>query len=156
MFRRYIMRLVLLALGAAMVAATPALAGEARVEVRSGVDWTGGQSAKGVVGAAAGYDWTLPGGAFVGAEESIDKTLTSGAHVRWGSSGRIGLHVTPTDKLYATAGYNYGKGPNATDVGAGWEHSFGPMYGKVEYKRFFNEDGVRDNNAALVGVGMHF
>jgi outer membrane immunogenic protein len=150
------MRLVLCAMAAAMVAATPALAGEARVEVQGGVDWSGGQSTKGVIGAAAGYDWSLPAGVFVGAEESVDKAFGSDTHVRWGTSGRVGLHVTPMDKLYATAGYNYGAGPNATDVGAGWEHSFGPMYGKVEYKRFFNEDGARDGNGGLVGVGIHF
>lgn len=150
------MRLVLCALAAATVAATPALAGEARVEVQGGVDWSDGLSTKGVIGAAAGYDWSLPGGAFVGAEESVDKPLASDTHVRWGTSGRLGLHVTPKDKLYATAGYNYGVGPHASDVGAGWEHSFGPMYGKVEYKRFFTEDGLPDSNGAVVGMGVHF
>ncbi len=151
------MRLVLLsALATAMISATPALAGEARVEVQGGVDWTGSHSASGVIGAAGGYDWSLGGGTFAGAEESIDKSTASNTHVRWGTSGRLGVHVTPTDKLYATAGYNYGVGPNATDIGAGWEHSFGPMYGKVEYKRYFNEDGARDSNGALVGIGLHF
>lgn len=155
------MRLVLRALGLAMVAlspvlAGPAMAGEARVEVQSGVDWNNGQAAKGLVGAAVGYDWSMPAGTFVGVEESVDKTLASDTHVRFGTSGRVGFHVTPRDKLYATAGYNYGAGPNATDIGAGWEHSVGVMYGKVEYKRFFNEDGARDSNGGLVGVGVHF
>ncbi len=150
------MRLVLLSLATAMVMATPALADGARVEVQGGVGWTGDGSGKGVIGAAGGYDWSLPGGAFVGAEESVDKTVADGYHVRWGTSGRVGLHVTPKDKLYATAGYNYGVGPHATDAGGGWEHSFGPMYGKVEYKHYFTEDGFRDSNGALMGVGVHF
>jgi len=155
------MRLVHLSLIAATMAAFPALAAPAladgaRVEVQGGADWASGQSTRGVIGAAGGYDWSLPGGAFIGVEESVDKPLTSHTHVRWGSSGRIGMHVTPSDKLYATAGYNYGVGPHASDAGAGWEHSFGPMYGKVEYKHYFTEGGFPDSNGAVVGVGVHF
>ena len=151
------MRLLAFSLVGALAAATPALADEARVELRGGVGWPDGQAAKGEVGAAAGYDWSLGSGAFFGAEESVDKVLASGQKVRWGTSGRLGAHVTPNDKLYATAGYAYGKGPNAPTVGAGWEHGLGgKAYGKVEYKHFFNEDGAPHSNAALVGVGMHF
>jgi hypothetical protein len=151
------MKLVLCALAAAMVAATPALADGARVEVQSGIDWAGGAPVKGLIGAAGGYDWSLPGGVFVGAEESVDKTLAEGYHVRWGTSGRIGAHIDPKDKLYLTAGYNYGVGPHASDVGAGLEHSFaGPMYAKVEYKHYFTEEGLPNSNGALVGVGLHF
>ena len=150
------MRLILCALGAALVAATPAFAGEARVEIQGGLGWSDGGSTNGVIGAAGGYDWSLPAGAFVGAEESVDKAVGSDHHVRWGTSGRLGLHIDPQDKLYATAGYNYGVGPHASDLGAGWEHSIGKAYGKVEYKHYFTEDGYRDSNGALVGVGLHF
>ncbi len=151
------MKLVLFSLAAAMLASTPAFADGARVEVQGGAGWSDGGEAKGVIGGAAGYDWSLPGGAFVGVEESIDKTIGSHRDARWATSGRIGLHITPADKLYATAGYNYGQGPNGTDVGAGLEHSFaGPIYGKVEYKHYFNEDDSRDSNAVLTGVGVHF
>lgn len=142
-----------------VLAATPAFAGEGRVELRTGVGWPDGQAAKAEIGGAAGYDWTMGGGsgAFFGVEQSVDKVLASGQKVRWGTMGRVGMHVTPNDKVYAIGGYTYGKGPDAPTVGAGWEHGFGNrMYGKVEYKKFFNEDGYRNSNAALVGVGMHF
>ncbi|MBU6268251.1 MAG: hypothetical protein KGN34_11965 [Sphingomonadales bacterium] len=156
------MRILVLSIVAALAGATPALAAGpaddgARVELRSGVTWPDGQAAKGEIGAAAGYDASLGGGAFVGVEQSVDKTLASGQNVRWGTSGRIGAHVGANDKVYATGGYSYGKGPDAPTVGAGWEHGFGnKLYGKVEYKHFFNEDNATHSNAALVGMGVHF
>jgi len=150
------MRLALSSIAIAMIAATPALAGEARVEARGGVDWTDGQTAKATAGAAVGYDVDVGGSAFIGAEQSADKVLEGGTNVRFGSSGRIGIKASPNDKIYATGGYNYGKGPNGADVGAGWEHSFGGLYGKVEYKRFFNEDAAPNSNAAMVGLGVKF
>lgn len=150
------MRLILASLAVvAAAAATPAFANEARVEVRSGLAWNDGKQAEATIGGAAGYDVNV-GPAFVGIEQSVDKTLTSNEKVRWGTSGRIGIEALPGTKLYATAGYNYGVGPNGTDIGAGVQKAFGPLYGKVEYKHFFNEDGARDSNAALVGVGMKF
>ena len=149
------MRLALSSLALALCAASPALA-ETRAEIRGGVDWPDGQKADGTIGGALGYDAPVGGGAFVGIEETVDKALTSTEHVRFGTSARLGTHVTARDKLYATAGYNYGKGPNAPDVGGGWEHSFGSVYGKVEYKHFFDEQGAPHRNAALVGLGVHF
>ena len=151
------MRLILasLAAAAAVAAATPAFANEARVEVRSGVAWDDGQQADATVGAAVGYDVSA-GPAFVGVEQSVDKTLASNRDVRWGTSARVGASIMPGTKLYATAGYNYGDSPNATDIGAGIEKGFGPLYGKVEYKHFFTEQGATDSNAALVGVGIKF
>lgn len=149
------MRIALAALATSLVVATPALANEGHVDVHTGLGWTDGLPSKAVIGGSAGYDVSV-GPAFVGVEESADKVLASGSEVRWGTSGRIGTHITPATKIYATAGYNYGVGPNATDVGGGVEHSFGPMYGRVEYKHYFNEDGAIDSNAATVGVGIHF
>ncbi|MDE2301496.1 MAG: hypothetical protein KGK11_02945 [Sphingomonadales bacterium] len=150
------MRTIFAALCCALVTASPALAGEARVELQTGAGWYDGDAAKGLIGAAGGYDWSLPGGAFFGVEESVDKVMATGYYVRWATSGRIGAHITPQDKLYATAGYNYGTGPHATDLGGGWEHSLGAAYTKVEYRRYFTENGGRDGNGALVGVGIHF
>jgi hypothetical protein len=132
------------------------MANEAHVEVNTGVNWVDGSDAKGEIRGAVGYDVSIPGGAFVGVEQSVDKTLASGANVRWGTSARVGAHVTPKDKLYATAGYNYGEGSNGTDVGGGWEHSLGPVYTNVAYKHFLNEEQTRDSNAMLVGAGLHF
>lgn len=153
------MRKVLIALTAtvAAVAATPALANDARVEVRTGLGWSDGLPSKATLGAAAGYDVDA-GPAFVGVEQSVDKVLASNSKVRWGSSVRAGVGITPSTRLYATAGYNYGVGSNATDIGGGIEHNFSsmPLYGKIEYKHFFTENGGRDTNAALVGVGLKF
>lgn len=154
------MRLILASLAAAAsvaAVATPALANDARVEVRTGLGWSDGLPSKATVGGAVGYDVNA-GPAFVGVEQSLDKVLASGSEARWGTSVRAGTSVTPSTRLYATAGYNYGVGANATDIGGGIEHNFSmsPLYGKIEYKHFFNEQGARDSNAALVGVGLKF
>jgi outer membrane immunogenic protein len=88
---------------------------------------------------------------------SLAAAVLAATPARFATSGRVGIHITPSDKLYATAGYNYGTGPNGADVGGGLEHSFaGPLYGKVEYKHYFNEDSQRDSNAVLFGAGVHF
>jgi outer membrane immunogenic protein len=162
---RFHMRLLVLTALGALSAATPALADDstsgtgngARVELRTGLAWPDGQAAKGEIGVAGGYDVPVGSNLFFGVEQSIDKTLASGQKVRWGTSGRVGAHVGANDKLYVSGGYAYGKGADAPTVGAGWEHGFGnKVYGKVEYKKFLNEDGVKNSNAALVGVGVHF
>ena len=129
------MRLLLTSLAAATLLAGPALAGETRVELRSGLGWTDGQAAKGTIGGAVGYDIATGGGTFIGVEESVDKQLAAAQQARWGTSARFGTHMGPDDKLYATAG---------------------PLYTKVEYKHYFNEGGARNSNAALLGVGMKF
>jgi len=144
------------AFAAATLFAAPAMAGEARVEVHTGVGWDDDLPSKGEIGAAVGYDFNLAPGAFAGVEQSIDKTLISGKDGRWGTTARAGVNVPALGKLYALAGYSYGVGPNATHVGGGLEHSFGPAFGKVEYRHYFTEDGAPDTNAALVGVGVHF
>ncbi|HWU04575.1 MAG TPA: outer membrane beta-barrel protein [Novosphingobium sp.] len=152
------MRLVLFTLAASLAAATPALAqsGEGRVEVHTGLGWNDSQAVQGNIGAAVGYDIHTGGGTFVGLEESVDKVLTSQNRVRFGTTARFGAHIDPKDKVYGLAGYSYGEGPNATHIGAGLEHSIGPAFTKVEYRHYFTEDGARDSNAALVGVGVHF
>lgn len=150
------MRLVLLSLAASLAVATPALAGEGRFDVQTGVDWSDGLPGRATIGGTVGYDEHIGAGAFVGVEESVDKVLASNTKARFGTTGRLGLKVGPTDKFYGLAGYTYGAGPNATHVGGGYEHSFGPIYGKLEYRHYFTEDGFRDSNAALVGAGIHF
>ena len=147
--------LVPLAAGIALLAgAAPAFADGARVDVHGGVGWDG--SAKGTVGGALGYDVGTGGGTFVGLEESVDKVLASRNDTRFGTTLRGGVHLSPTNKLYALAGYTYGEGPNATHVGGGLEHDFGKAFSKVEYRHYFTENGAPDTNAATVGVGLHF
>lgn len=153
------MRLVLISLAASLVAATPALANEARVEARGGVVWNSTDSEE-IAGVAAGYDYDLGSTAFVGAEVSADKLLTDGTKVAFGFSGRLGAKVMENGKLYAAGGYNTESCDGcegAWTLGAGYQHSFGKFYGKVEYRHFFNDNALfTDTDAAVVGLGVKF
>lgn len=148
-------------------AATPALATGARVELQTGVAWDNGAAAKGTIGAAAGYDYDLAAGTFVGAEASVDKTLASNRKTTGNFTGRLGLHADPRDSFYALAGYSVSSGPEGAIVGGGWERQIrGPIYAKAEYRHLFtdnrNDDTgfpdshYRPSNQVLVGAGMRF
>ena len=156
------MRLVLIPLAASMAIATPALAQSAtdsglRADVHGGFGWQDSQQAQGSVGATLGYDIRTGGNTFVGVEQSADKVLTSQDKWRWSTTGRVGANITPQDKLYGLAGYTYGDhGPNATHLGFGIEHDYGPYFTKAEYRHYYTEEGARDTNAATVGFGVHF
>ena len=148
------MRLVLISLAASLVAATPALANEAR----GGVAWSDGES-EAIAGVAAGYDYDLGKTAFVGAEVTADKLLTSGTKVSFGFNGRVGAKIAEAGKLYAVAGYNTefcDLCDGTWTAGAGYQHSFGKLYGKVEYRHFFVKDSTIDVDAVAVGLGVKF
>lgn len=133
--------------------ASPALAGEARIEARGGVAWASGES-EAIAGVAAGYDFDLGEGAFAGIEASADKILVDGTDVVFGITGRVGPKIGDAGKLYADAGYSFGDG-DAAHVGAGYQHKFGAnFYGKIEYRLFLNE-GTNINTAAI-GLGYAF
>lgn len=153
------MRLVLISLAASLVAATPALANEARVEARGGVAWADGDS-EAIAGVAAGYDYDLGSTAFVGAEVSADKILDGNANrVGFGFSGRLGAKIAEAGKLYAAGGYTtkFCEFCDGTwNVGAGYQHSFGKLYGKVEYRHFFVKDSSTDVDAVVAGLGVKF
>ena len=154
------MQKVLFTLAASLAIATPALANEARVEARGGVYWSPGYT-KGTVGAAAGYDFDLGSAAFAGAEVSADKVLDSNANrVAVGFTGRIGIKPSPNDKLFAAGGYTTKictLCENAEHLGAGYEHTFGNrLYGKVEYRHFFVNNGAPNSNAVSAGLGVKF
>lgn len=154
------MRKVLLTAAASLAAATlfaaPAMAGEGRIELDTGLAYNNDSAVKSSIGGAIGYDVNITPNAFIGVEESIDKVLASGYEVRWGSTGRIGARLPVIGKAYALAGYTYGVGPDGAHVGGGIEHPFGPLYGKVEYRHYFLHDGNRDANQVLFGAGVHF
>lgn len=154
-----IMRLVLLTLAASLVAATPALANEARVEARGGAIWNKGNT-EAVAGVAAGYDFDLGSMAFAGAEVSADKILTSGTKVSFGFNGRLGAKVTEASKVYAIGGYNTENCDfcdGAWSLGAGYQQAFGKLYGKLEYRHFFADNAaLTDLDAVVVGVGVKF
>lgn len=152
------MRLAILAASAALLASTPALANEARVEARGGVVFGGGDE-EAIAGVAAGYDYDLGTSAFVGGEVTADKILTGGTKVSFGFNGRIGAKIGEPGKLYVVGGYN----TEACDfcdgtwtAGAGYEHSFGKIYGKLEYRHFFVDNGFDDLDAVSVGIGTKF
>lgn len=152
------MRLVLLSLAASLVAVTPAVANEARVEARGGVVWDSTDS-EAVAGIALGYDWDLGETAFVGAEVSGDKLLTDGTKVAFGVSGRLGAKIAEAGKLYGVGGYateNCDLCEETWNLGAGYQHAFGPFYGKVEYRHVFVGNGFSDADMAVVGLGYRF
>ncbi|PZQ54087.1 MAG: hypothetical protein DI555_13500 [Novosphingobium pentaromativorans] len=151
--------LVSLAAVAAVAAATPALANEARVEARTGIIWDGSDS-EAVAGVAVGYDYDLGNKLFVGVEGSADKVLTDNTRVSWGVGGRAGFKVTPTTKLYANSTWQskFSKyGNSAVAVGGGVEQALNDrFYGKVEYKHLLVGDNTPDADVGLIGVGVKF
>lgn len=154
------MRTVLISLAAALAAASPAMANEARVEARGGVIWGGGDT-EATVGAAAGYDLDLGTSLFAGAEVSGDKVLTSGTKVAFGFTGRAGIKTGEAGKLYANGGYTteFADGAEGNwHVGAGYQHNLGSkLYGKVEYRHFMpNAAGTATSDSVGVGLGMRF
>lgn len=153
------MRKFLLPLAASMVLATPALANEARLEARGGVIWDQGQT-EAIAGVAAGYDFDLGDRAFVGAEVSADKILTDNQRVSFGFGGRVGLKTSDAGKLYAAGSYQTKPCAICEDswtLGAGYQHAFGDkIYGKVEYRHFFVDNGFSDPDAVVAGLGVRF
>jgi hypothetical protein len=145
-------QVALIAAAAALVAATPAAANEARAEVRGGVAWAGGAE-EAVAGVALGYDFDLGTSTFAGVEASADKVLAGGANVLFGTSVRAGAKVG-AGKLYAIGGFSFTEHDDAWHLGAGYEHKVGSnLYVKGEYRRYFD---VVDVNTALFGVGVNF
>lgn len=151
--------LVSLAAVAAVAAATPAFANEARVEARTGIVWNGSDS-EATAGVAAGYDYDLGDKFFVGVEASADKILADNYRVSWGVGGRAGFKVTPTTKLYANSTWQskYSKyGNSAVAVGGGVEQGLNDrFYAKAEYKHLLIGDNTPDADVGLVGVGVKF
>lgn len=154
------MRTVLISLAAALAAASPAVANEARVEARGGVIWGGGDT-EATVGGAVGYDVDLGTSAFAGAEVSGDKILTGGTKVGWGFTGRAGAKVGPEGKLYANGGYTteFCDGcEGAWHVGGGYQQNLGSkLYGKVEYRHYLAKSAIAsDSDSVGVGLGLRF
>ncbi len=153
------MRYAILAAAASLAATTPALADEARVEARGGVYWTDGYT-QGTAGIAAGYDWDLGPGSFVGAEVSGDKILDSGTKVSFGASGRFGAKLETGTKLYGVGGYSTEPCDvceGAWNAGVGAEVPLGGRtYVKAEYRHYFVGNGFTDSNAAVAGIGIKF
>lgn len=154
------MRKVLIALAASAALATPALANEARIEARGGVFWTDGYT-QDAYGVAAGYDFDLGETAFAGVEVSGDKIADTGTKVAFGASGRLGAKMGESGKAYVVGGYTTETcdicDNDTVHAGVGYEQGFGKsLYGKVEYRHFFLDQGRQDGNAVMAGLGMRF
>jgi hypothetical protein len=151
--------LVSLAAVAAMAAAAPAMANEARVEARGGVIWNNSDT-EATAGIAAGYDYDLGDKLFVGVQGSADKILTGGTRVSWGAGGRVGMKLTPATKAYALADWeskNTRYGNSAVGVGGGIQQDVGSRYYvKAEYQHLLVGDNTPDADRGVVGVGVKF
>ncbi|MFM5895052.1 MAG: hypothetical protein ACKOQM_11580 [Novosphingobium sp.] len=154
------MRKIILPLVASLAFATPALANEARVEVRGGAIWLNGNT-DATYGAAAGYDFDLAPNTFAGVEVSGDKIDRTGSKVAFGMTGRLGLKAGSSTKVFAAGGYTTKPCDLCEDswhAGAGVEQGLGkgPVYLKAEYRHFFTGNGFPDSDAVVGGVGVRF
>lgn len=149
----------IIAISAAALAigvSVPAMADEARVEVRGGVAFADGDGTYGVAGIAGGYDFDLGGsGVFVGIEGAADVSLGNISTGVYSLSGRLGTKIGEAGRLYVVGGYSV-DGVDAAHIGGGYQHQFGQrVYGKVEYRRYLDRNSFVQN-AAVVGVGLRF
>lgn len=148
------------AFAASLAIASPAFANEARIEVRGGEYLETGFSQE-AAGFALGYDFDLSDDVFVGGEISADKVLQGyGTRLAYGFSGRLGIKVSPKDRLFINGGGTTkfcGLCVSSKHVGGGYERMIGSnLYSKVEYRRFFYEVAIPDGNLISVGVGFKF
>jgi outer membrane immunogenic protein len=134
----------------------PAMANEARVEVRGG--YTSILSfSEGIIGAAAGYDYDLGSAAFIGAEASVDKVLNFAPlpEAAIGLTVRGGFKVADKTKLYANGGYSFGNG-GSWHAGMGVQHKINNnIYAKLEHRRNFTSFGL-DFDSTVIGFGITF
>ncbi len=147
------------ALAVAAVAAmgpAPAYAGgEGRVEVRSGIAWSGGTS-EAFAGVGGGYDFDLGKMAFIGLDLGADKVLARGTKAFWSVGGRIGAKVSEKGRIYAIGGVGFCCGGSDAYLGAGYQQNLGSkVYGKIEYRRSLSTFGP-DVNFAGIGLGIRF
>lgn len=147
-----------LAATSALAAASPAFAGDTRMDVHYGVVSSQGSSSD-VGGVSFGHDIDTSFG-FVGIEGSVDKVFDTGTRVAMGFTGRAGVKVGGADRLFGAAGYTT-KYCSACDgamhLGTGYERQFdNGLYGKVEYRHFLLPHHVADADSVAVGVGFRF
>jgi outer membrane immunogenic protein len=189
------MRSVLVALTTvatlALATATPASAEGFRAEIHGGWDHpsVGHSDDDGIVyGVGLGYDLNIGSKAFIGADLSLDDSssrdcdhsvfaandrlcVNAGRDIAAGV--RLGVNLTPKDKIYALGAYTNARikaryttagGVTTHDadnldgfrLGAGYERMLGSnTYAKLEY-RYSNYEQNVDRHQLLVGVGLTF
>jgi outer membrane immunogenic protein len=158
----------------ALLVSTQAMAGEGRVEVRTGLNETKlsipaaniSEKASGLsYGIAAGYDFDIGEVMFVGAEASVDltnaKVNIAGTPVKYGREigvvARLGAKLGEQAKLYVLGGRANVKVSSGGDsdtgadtvLGAGLQYGLGKKaYLKTEYRRLVSK---ADANDAITG-----
>jgi outer membrane immunogenic protein len=150
-------RLGLLTLAASMAVASPAIAGEARIELRGGL-LQEGDSGRGLAGLAAGYDFDIGSKAFLGPEVSVDKLLRSGNEVLLGLTARAGVRLGENGKLFVAGGGTVRTIEDSPyHFGGGYEHKLGgKLYLKGEYRHFLADRFGVTGDAGIVGIGLKF
>lgn len=146
-------RLAFTAAVAAAAVATPAQAGETRVEARGGIIWCCGVSDE-TIGLAVGHDFDLGDTLFLGVEGVVDTTFDFDDPVL-GVNARLGTKVGENTKIFALAGYARTTSVDLDDavIGAGLQHNLGEKaLLSVQYQRYLDSDV----NRALVGFGLRF
>lgn len=149
------MRYLSMAAAAAVCAfiSTPALANEARVEVRGGIAWVAGASTESI-GLSLGYDADISESFFAGIEAVADTDFDISDPVL-GVNARLGAKVGENGKAFVTAGYAYDTWSEFDDavVGAGYQHNVGTnALLSIQYQRYVD----LDINRATVGLGFRF
>lgn len=149
-----------LLLAGILACAAPAIAG-GRVEVRAGVLSEGGNTVT-TGGIAAGYDFDLRVGVFLGGEVSIDNNFTSSstgnADLLVGLTARAGIKVGKGGRVYVTGGGTLRSLDNSPyHAGTGYQQAIGPkFYLKAEYRHLFATGVNDDGDAVMAGVGLKF
>lgn len=156
--------LVIAAIAALSLAATPAMANEftgVRAEVTAGVDDVIGSPVDltdVTYGAGVGVDAELYKNVIVGVEATVDNVFD---RRNIGAAARIGYVVADRALVYGKVGYANWKQTTSTELeglrlGAGVEVKVtGPVYAKAEY-RYSDFDGNVGQHGGLVGVGVRF
>lgn len=145
--------IIVAALSVAAVMATPALAGETRVEARGGVVWVPGASNE-AIGLALGYDTDIGGNLFAGIEGTADTDFDFVSPVL-GLNARLGFKASDNAKVFVTGGYAYDTDFDIDDIalGAGAQFAVGEKsFVSVQYQRYLD----LEINRVSVGVGYKF
>ncbi len=162
-------KIALLAAGAALFALPAAANAQAYVQVEGGLDVAqqGGDSEAGFsYGAAAGYDYQLPGGIYVGVEGNYDDStarscahdvLEAGdrecleAHRDLAATVHVGTTVAPGHKLYVLGGYAN------TRVGVSYSgESASEALDELGYSGFTDLGAHKTLNGFRVGAGYQY
>jgi hypothetical protein len=127
------------------------------VEGRAGLGWAGAGSTHGVLGAAVGYDvglGALGTGVYGGVEQMIEAPTS--AATRAGHLGPDRRAGAGAGQPLCHRGLSLWQRAERYFAGRGYQQSLGPVYARLEYRRYFNEQHASDSNGLMLGVGLKF